>query len=142
MGLKDAVLNFSTEFLLSSPELNTVNENWTKILNFLNECMVDFIPSKMSKSRHHLPWISPCLKRQMRKRDRMFKKAQRNSSTTNWQAYRQYRNKVAKLVQQAHHEYINNVIGSSLTENPKSFWSYVKLCRTDREHGDSSLASG
>ena len=93
--------------------------------------MVDFIPSKMSKSRHHLPWISPCLKRQMRKRDRMFKKAQRNSSTTNWQAYRQYRNKVAKLVQQAHHEYINNVIGSSLTENPKSFWSYVKLCRTE-----------
>ena len=76
VGLKDAVLNFSTEFLLSSPELNIVDENWTKILNFLNTCIVDFISSKLSKSWHHLPWISPCLKRQMRKRDRMFKKAQ------------------------------------------------------------------
>ena len=130
-GLSEAVRNFSTEFLASSPELSSVDENWIKILNFLNECIKDFIPSKISKNRRHLPWITPELKRHMRKRDRLFKKARRNPSTAAWQSYRQYRNKVAKLVHQAHNNYVNNVVGDSLSDNPKTFWSYVKLCRTE-----------
>ena len=85
----------------------------------------------MTKSRFHLPWITSSLKRHMRKRDRLFKKARNLPSTSSWHAYRQYRNKVAKLVNHAHQEYINNVIGNSLTENPKSFWSYVKLKRSE-----------
>ena len=130
-GLKDAVHKFSTEFLLSFPELNTVDENWSIITHFLNKCMNDFIPSKLSKGRHHLPWISPGLKRHMRKRDRLYKKARKHPSTSSWYCFRQYRNKVAKLVHRTHHDYINNVIGNSLSENPKSFWSYVKLCRSE-----------
>ena len=30
-----------------------------------------------------------------------------------------------------HKNYINNIIGSNVVENPKCFWSYVKLKRTD-----------
>ena len=85
----------------------------------------------MSKSRRHLPWITPTLKRHMRKRDRLFKKARKNSNTSNWTLYRLYRNKVAKLVHQAKQDYVSSVIGGSLKENPKTFWSYVKKCRTE-----------
>eukprot|EP00057_Strongylocentrotus_purpuratus_P010083 XP_011664557.1 PREDICTED: leucine-rich repeat-containing protein 15-like [Strongylocentrotus purpuratus] len=45
--------------------------------------------------------------------------------------YLQHRNVVAKLVHQAHHDYVNNIIGNSLQGNPKTFWSYVKQCRTE-----------
>ena len=93
--------------------------------------MEDLIPSKMSKSRRHLPWITTDLKRKMRKRDRLFKKARRNPSTSKWKAFRQHRNVVAKLVHQAHRDYVNNIIGNSLQGNPKTFWSYVKQCRTE-----------
>ena len=129
--LKDAVSNFSAEFLASSPETNTVDENWTKIISFLTKCMQEFVPSKLSKTRHHLPWITPSIKRQMRKRDKLFKKAHKHPSTAAWKSFRQYRNKVAKLAHQAHHDYIQNVIGKSLEDNPKVFWSYVKQCRTE-----------
>ena len=118
-------------FLLSSPELQTVDENWKRISGFLKKCMEDLIPSKMSKSRRHLPWITTDLKRKMRKRDRLFKKARRHPSTSRWKTYSQYRNMVTKLVHQAHHDYVNNIIGNSLQDNPKAFWSYVKHCRAE-----------
>ena len=85
----------------------------------------------MSKGRRHLPWITPPLKRQMRKRDRLFKKAHSQSCSTAWTAYRQYRNRVAKNVHRARCEYINNIIGASLKDNPKSFWSNIKTCRSE-----------
>ena len=35
------------------------------------------------------------------------------------------------MVHKARCDYINNVIGASLQENPKSFWSYIKTCRSE-----------
>eukprot|EP00057_Strongylocentrotus_purpuratus_P018844 XP_011673318.1 PREDICTED: RNA-directed DNA polymerase from mobile element jockey-like [Strongylocentrotus purpuratus] len=67
----------------------------------------------------------------MRKRDGLLKKAHNQSCSTAWKAYRQYRNQVAKNVHRARCEYINNIIGASLKDNPKSFWSYIKTCRSE-----------
>ena len=38
---------------------------------------------------------------------------------------------MAKVVQIAHHDYINHTIGDRLTEQPRSFWSCVELMRTE-----------
>ncbi|XP_072176118.1 uncharacterized protein [Diadema setosum] len=38
---------------------------------------------------------------------------------------------VAKLVHKAHLNYVNNIIGGSLSTNPKSFWSYIRCCRSE-----------
>ena len=38
---------------------------------------------------------------------------------------------MAKTVQKAHYNYVNHTIGDRITEQPKSFWSYVKLMRTE-----------
>ena len=35
------------------------------------------------------------------------------------------------MAQKAHYNYINHTIGDRLTEQPKSFWSYVKLMQTE-----------
>ena len=40
-------------------------------------------------------------------------------------------NSVAELIISSHKNYINNNAGNNLDENPKCFWSYVKLTRTD-----------
>ena len=44
---------------------------------------------------------------------------------------RSYRNYVTKRVRKAHHDYVNDVIGKNISENPKSFWSYIKLTKTE-----------
>ena len=43
-----------------------------------------------------------------------------------WLEYHCQRNKVVKLLKTTRNDYLNNVIGGSLQENPKRFWSYIK----------------
>ena len=64
----------------------------------------------------------------MRKRDRLFIRARKSNSNTEWS---KFRNSVAKSIILPHKNYINNIIGSNLVENQKCFGSYVKLKRTD-----------
>ena len=93
--------------------------------------MEKHVPSKLSKGKRSLPWITADIKRKMRKRDKLFSKARKTSLSADWKAYKAYRNNVTKPVRNSHHSYINDVIGNNLTQNPKSFWSYVKLNKTE-----------
>ena len=129
--LKRKVEAFSQEFLSSNPSANTVDTNWATIKNNLHEIMLNNVPWKLSRGKRHLPWITRDIKRQMRKRDKLHSKARRNPSSNSWSVYRQYRNRVTSVVRKAHQDYVNNIIGTSLTEKPKCFWSYVKLMRTE-----------
>lgn len=63
----------------------------------------------------------------MRKRDALSKKARQTYTGNAWPTIRAYRNMVTKLVQRAHNNYVNNIIGDSLVEQSKKFWSYMKL---------------
>ena len=67
----------------------------------------------------------------MIKRDRLFHRARKSNSNIDWANFRKFRNSVAKTIISSHKNYINNIIGSNLVENPKCFWSYVRLKRTD-----------
>ncbi len=125
--------NFTQEFMNSNSERNSVDENWTNIRNCLYDIMESCVPSKMTKGRRHLPWISTNLKRKMRKRNSLYKKARSTHTGDGWSKYRKYHNHVhvTKLVHNAHSDYVNTIIGGSLTKQPKRFWSYVKLMRTE-----------
>ncbi|XP_011675592.2 uncharacterized protein LOC105443737 [Strongylocentrotus purpuratus] len=58
---------------------------------------------------------------------------ERRSVETNWSIIVNFlnRNQVAKNVHRARCEYVNNITGASLKDNPKSFWSYIKTCRSE-----------
>ena len=45
--------------------------------------------------------------------------------------FRKQRNLVSRLVKESRSDYLNNVIGASLQENPKKFWSYVRSCKSE-----------
>ena len=64
----------------------------------------------------------------MRKQDNLLKKSgsKGDKRSPAWLEYRCQRNKVVKLLKTAHNDYLNNVIGGNLEENPKRFWSYIK----------------
>lgn len=130
-NLKSITKEFSHEFLSSNPEGNSVDSNWGTIRDFLKNLMNSHIPFKIRGGKRHLPWITYQIKRKMRKRDRLYTLARKLNLSSHWKSFRQYRNSVTKIVRQAHINYVNNIIGGSLTEKPKTFWSYVKLMRTE-----------
>ena len=115
------------KFIKSDPTKNDINTNWCTIKSILNNLLNDYVPYRTTKSRHNLLWITNEIKRSMRKRDRLFHRARKSNSNIDWANFRKFRNSVAKSIISSHRNYINFFI----VENPKCFWSYVKLKRTD-----------
>ena len=61
---------------LSNIDLKQVDTNslWLRFHNKLTELIDLYIPKKISQKRCTSPWITPELRRLMRKRNRLFKK--------------------------------------------------------------------
>ena len=125
--------SFSAEFFSNSPTSRSVNENWSLIKNNILALINKHVPSKMSKSfGRRLPWIDTGIKRQMRKREKLYKKARTRNNKEAWTAYKKQRNLVQRKIHYAHDQYISEVIGQSLKEgNPKRFFSYLGIKRTE-----------
>lgn len=88
-GLRDLHLSSCCDCnLASSPKDRTVDENWSIISDFIKETINKFIPSKMTKSKCRLPWISPTIKKLMNKHDCAHKKAKRSGKAQHLNVYR------------------------------------------------------
>ena len=118
-------------FIKSDPTKNDIDTNWCTIKSILSYLLNDYVPYRTTKSIHNLPWITNEIKRSMRKRDGLFLRARQSYSNTDWSNFGRFRNSVAKSIISSHKDYVNNIIGSNLVENPMCFWSYVRLIRTD-----------
>ena len=119
-------------FFSSNPQLRTIEENWQLIKDAITKSIKDNIPTRRTKIKHNLPWITITIKRQMRKKERLHKIAKTNPQKPRlWLAFKNQRNKVVKLIKDAHNSYIGNVVGQALLEDPKKFWSYVSRCRRE-----------
>ena len=132
-GLQKELEDLATEFTQSRNHRQyTVDENWEFFKTRLRLAADRHIPQKQVKPNRRLPWITTTIRRMMRKRERLFKKARKSKNATLWQAYKKYRNSVKKQIEIAHNKYVNEVIGGSLEDGDgKAFWNYIKLNRTD-----------
>ena len=135
------MVHSTAEFFASNPQNISVEDNWSHFKSTLIKAMDDFIPQRKSSTRYKLPWINPGIKRHIRKKDRLHKKALRTRNQGDWEAFKRERNLVSRLVKQSHSDYLNNVIGASLEVNPKKFWSYIRTCNSE-ENGIPPLRSG
>ena len=83
--------------------------------------MVNYIPQRCSSMKYKLPWITLEIKRQRRKKDRLYKKALCYQKPDHWVAFKKQRNLVSRIVKELRSDYLNNVVGASLQENPQKF---------------------
>ena len=128
-GLNDFISKSSSEFFASNPCGNSVEQNWNSFKYAVTTGISQFIPQKSSKPKFSLLWITPKIKREMHKKDRLHRRAVRTKDQHHWKALK--RNSVSNLIKVSHNSYLNDVIGDSLTENPKKFFSYVKHSRSE-----------
>ena len=50
---------------------------------------------------------------------------------SSWLGFNAHRKKVAKQIRHSYRAYINEVFGTSLSENFKRFWSYINVSNTE-----------
>ena len=118
-----------------------INTNWTDILNNDIDTATDLFTSAILESasasipikriKHHpqqKPWVTSELKRNIRKRDRLFKIAKRTQTSFNWDRWRHQRNQVTTLNRKLKEEHLHNQVQKLLTQklNPHKYHQTLK----------------
>ena len=129
-GLNALITKSSSEFFAADPWQNSMEENWSAFKNAVTSGINInlYLKDLPSLSLSFRPWINPQIKREMRKKDRLHKKAIHSKNQHHWKEFKRQRNYVSNLIKESHSRYLNDIIGESLRDNPspKKLWSYVK----------------
>ena len=109
-----------------------VSEQWDYFKEKLSQGLEKHIPSKIAKSKVSHPWVNRKIRREIRKRKRLYKIAKKSGSQIDLQAFKSQKRRVRYLINKSHDEYVNNyVLCDSGIEN-KRFWKYIKSKRSHR----------
>ena len=103
---------------------------WTYFKENLLSTIDKHVPSKMSRPKKNLPWINRNIRKQLKKKCRLYKKAKASGK---WDKYsRQFAREVKRNLRKTERDHVNNVIQEGLNQNnTKPFWSYTKSKRQD-----------
>ena len=86
-SIKGDLSSFQTSFLESDPYSRSVEQNWCDLKNSITVTVSKNVPHKTLRSRTSLPWINKEIKRNMRKRKRLYNRARKRNSSEDWNAY-------------------------------------------------------
>ena len=101
--------------------------------------MEDNVPSKLTSSKNHQPWITTETKRTLRRKQRWFKRMKNCHSEKNRKKYRDLKRGSQRLCRQAHANYLNEL--TSEDKNNKKLFSYIRGKRKE-DVGISDLCDG
>ena len=119
-----------------------MKENYTVFIEYMEGILAVNIPSKLSNSRHNLPWMNRNFKRLIRKKGRRFKKKEKKSGMDEDMArYLDIEQMVKRELRDAERVYVNGILQNGLESgNNKPFWKYVKSQKQET-FGISALKS-
>ena len=108
-----------------------VDENWCFFKNRLLD-ILDIVnknvPSKILKGKMDLPWLTPKIKRILRKRKREYKKAKETKAEKDWKEYRTVQRQLKFEVRIAHNSYLERIFDvNDVNARNKKLWTYIKF---------------
>ncbi|PFX29628.1 Fibrinogen C domain-containing protein 1-A [Stylophora pistillata] len=88
-------------------------------------------------SGDQLPWITPLIQREISRRNRLFKKHARSSTTTSWEEFKEQRNKVTSLKRKGLKAFCMEA--SSNTKHHGEFWNKLRPLFPSKENKQSKI---
>jgi len=125
-----------------------VESCWLFIKEKIQEGIKEFIPTKIvsNKTKDKPPWMSYTIKKNVKRKYKLFKRFLETDSSKDYKQYIEARNSTCKMIKKAKKCHEQN-IASQAKANPKKFWKYVNSKRKCRENvaplqrEDGSLAT-
>lgn len=116
---------------------DNIDDTWSHWSDLYKQILDDHAPVKRIKLRNNqLPWISPDIQMQIRKRNRLYKKFRRTPTDLNWSNYKVQRKRVTALKKRAVKDFCTNA--ASTKSCPGLFWKKMKpLLPNNNSSGDS-----
>ena len=99
-----------------------MKENYTVFIEYMEGILAINIPSKLSNTRHNLPWMNRNLKRLISKKDRRFKKAKKSGMDEDMERYLDIEQIVKRELRDAERVYVNGIESGY----NKPLWKYMK----------------
>jgi hypothetical protein len=135
-GLRSHMSSFATSFNRQFDEGSPVNTMWSAFKGELHSAMDKYIPTKMARSKDKAPWVTPELRKLLKKQTKLFHK-QRGSAKASRasQHYRALKSLVQRTTRQAYWKYVNSIISDNgdsegaKADTPKGnkrFWTFIK----------------
>ena len=125
-SLKSNIILLTQKYFDQNPDNLDIDSNWNCFHQNYTKLIEQSIPSRMTKSKPHLPWITKNIIRMQIKRHKTHAKAKKTKKNKHWEHFKNLRKVAKKEITKSYHNYINNIIGESLSTNPKRFWSFIK----------------
>ena len=127
--VRQKISDFSATYSNTMTELD-INTKWNALKKQLNDIMDSCIPSKMTTTRHNVPWIIRTLIRLTRKKQKLFNKAKKKKGNEAWSRYKSCKKQVTQQMRKARSDYVNNIIESAFQEaDTKPFWKFIRSKR-------------
>ena len=93
-----------------------------------------YLPVSLIVGRRNLPWLTSPIKRLIKKKHRLYRKAKKENKPEDWKNFRDQRTFVQKAMKKAHYTYLNNIFSE---EGNKGMWRYIK----NKKNSSSSVGT-
>ena len=95
----------------------SVNDMWVSFKSEVLVAIERFIPTKMTKTKYSLPWIDHSIKRLIRKREKLYFRARKSSSSDIKIHYKRFRAHIQKAIRDAYWKHISNIFSFETDDN-------------------------
>jgi len=115
----DLLMDIQPNDVLDYSDIERSWHNWKQVfLGIMEEC----IPCSTLPNRKNLPWLTKHIIQLIRKRNNLFKRAQRSGDPRDYQSYKEIRNKVVSELRTSK----QNFFASLNPQCPRDFWKMIK----------------
>ena len=108
-------------------------------LNNIQDSADKHIPSKTSRSVSSVPWITPAIRRKIRRKNATHAKAKKSGSAKIRAKFETLRREIKADIRKQHDLYVNNLVGD-VKANPKDFYRYINSQKKDAFWIDQPLS--
>ena len=124
-GLRKDLESFKDTFLQSNPKEKDINSNWESLKTEVFRTMKKNIPHKRISSWQHVPWMKITIKRLIRKKKRLWKKAKKTNKEEHWQEFKDTRKAVKHRMKKSYDDYVSGIFEKSEKGSHKQFWKFI-----------------
>ena len=126
-------LKFAKEkYLIGYSDTRSVRGNFDLFTSFIQDSADKHIPSKTSRSVSSVPWITPEIRRKIRRKNVTHPKGKKTGSAKIRSKFEKLRREIKADIKKQHDLYVKNLVGD-VKANPRDFYRYINSQMKDTQ---------
>ena len=131
-GIRQAMSDLRQK-MESEKHTTSTEKLWTNFRNILKAAVTDFIPHKRTRSKVSKPWITPQLRKLIKRRERIYKKMKEQDTEDLKEENKKLRSEIQRQLRRSYWSYLCDIFEDSEQQQAgkhKKFWTYIKHQRS------------